>query len=71
MERREAEFKVEMGKCIGHFKTFEKAIDLNKRGLELAHDRIDRRGLATELRKAEQRIMSLEGSVDMLKGKVS
>jgi hypothetical protein len=53
MERREAKFKTEMGKCIGHFKTFEKAIDLNERGLELVHDRIDRCGLASDLKKVE------------------
>jgi len=57
--------------CIDHFKTFKKAIDLNKQKLELAHECIDHCGSAEKLRKVEVRIMSLEGDVDTLKGQVS
>lgn len=64
----EKRFKVEMRSGVDHMKRFEGSVKDLVKGLEQAHNRIDRK--TAQLRSANERMSALEDRCDTLIGQV-
>jgi uncharacterized protein Yka (UPF0111/DUF47 family) len=64
----EARFKTEMSSGVNHMRKFEGSVKDLVKGLEHAHNRLDRRGV--QMRQATEKIRVLEERCDTLTGQV-
>jgi uncharacterized protein Yka (UPF0111/DUF47 family) len=68
VDNAEKRFRLEMKSGVDHMKKFEGSVKDLVKGLDHAHNRIDRR--TAQLRTAEERVSALEDRCDTLTGQV-